>query len=266
MSAACSIALGARGAPLIAVATLLGCNSAMNIRTADLPRKGTFSGEAVYVAHYGQATVEAGGEEEPRPHLFENTDQGVYGEGLTSFWSVEGHYGLADRVELGAFFGAGKLGGELRIGALDEDDKDFMSLAASYGFGWNILGNGPMARVGVDLSRRIGGVFVPFANVYLSRSVVEESFSTTRSLCAAPPAAGPLCFDTFSERYVETRLSFGAGVAFAITSGRDAFFILGVEPYLPLSHESSSCKDCPHLRQEWGLYPMLGFYAGQFGK
>lgn len=74
------------------------------------------------------------------------------------------------RAELGVFYGFTRLGGELRLAALDEDRGSPLSLAPSAGVAWMPWeGGGWWGRVGFDVSRRLGDArVVPLAGLYLS--------------------------------------------------------------------------------------------------
>lgn len=62
-------------------------------------------------------------------------------------------HAFIDNMEVGAILGIRTLGGSLRLGLVDEDLGEHLSIAASLAGGWQPLEKHPWGHVGVDVSK-----------------------------------------------------------------------------------------------------------------
>lgn len=177
--------------------------------------------------------------------------------------SLELHVG-AGRCELGTVFEDIAALAELRCALVQQDWGDPVSIAFSGAAGASAsagIGFAPSARLGIDVSKRVGSV-EPLAGVYLSTSRQAHYIQTG---VVDDPVVGPVGVVLGRQ---EIRLSIPLGVAFVLPDKAHRpldptvrSFIVGVEPWFVLA-SSSHVEVDPVPRTftptSWGLSFTLG--------
>lgn len=249
-----------------AVFALIGasCTPAFVVRTAEIAKKEQFAAQFTFVPiHLGWGdAIAAQGPKIQRPaRVFtggadfnpENEEAAVFG-GIFGLYEFDLRYGLSNRVEVGGFIGAGRVGAEIRATPLSERVGHPFSIAMSYGLAYESLGDGPFVRSGIDVSKRFGG-FAPFLNAYVSRAFTSHGAHIGDTPCPPEGYPGTVCGVAVSELQDEVRFSFGAGAAIRVGKSQAIF---GVEPYLPVAIAPLECPSCGLVRPLWGMYFMGG--------
>jgi hypothetical protein len=152
------------------------------------------------------------------------------------FFELELRYGLSTWAELGGSLGFQRMGTEIRVGVLDEDRGNGVSLAIAYGAYYSAIGRGPLWRAGVDVSKRFGRV-APMFNFYVSRG--GSYHSSTVDLpdeleCPREEAGAVPCGVVIGARWYETRLTAALGLAYA--RDKRFAFVLGIVPHAIVEH------------------------------
>ncbi|MFO0617960.1 MAG: hypothetical protein U0414_35545 [Polyangiaceae bacterium] len=249
--------------------SMAACSPAFVLRSAELAPEDEFSAQVMFVpVHlgWGDAVVPGTPKRVPPARVFtggadfnqQNEGDAVFG-GVTGLYEFDLRYGLSKRVEIGAFLGLGRVGGEIRAAPLSERVDHPFSIATSYGIAYEALGDGPFIRAGVDISKR-WGKFAPFVNAYVSRGFTSRSAHVGDEPCPPEGYPGTVCGIAVDEPQDEFRVSLGAGASIAIEKARVVF---GAEPYIPVSIAKLSCDGCGLVRPLWGLYLMAGMQFPQ---
>lgn len=241
-----------------------GCAPAFVLRTAETAEKGEFAGQFMFVpVHlgWGDAVVPNAPRGTPTARVFTGgadlhpagEANAIYG-GVTGLYEFDLRYGLSDRVEMGAFLGMQRVGGEIRAAPLSERADHPFSIATSFGVAYEALGDGPFMRAGVDVSKRWGR-FAPFVNAYVSRAFTSHGAHVGDDPCPPEGYPGTVCGVGVNELQDELRVSFGVGASVRAEKVQAVF---GVEPYLPIAIAPLQCDACGLVRPLWGMYVMGG--------
>lgn len=251
---------------LVAVAALTGasCTPAFVLRSAELAKKEEFAAQFMFVPiHLGWGdAIAPGGPKIQRPareftggaDLNPVKEEAAVFGGIFGLYEFDLRYGLSDRVEMGGFIGAGRVGGEIRTTPLSERAGHPFSIAMSYGLAYESLGDGPFVRSGIDVSKRFGR-FAPFVNAYVSRAFTSHGAHIGDTPCPPEGYPGTVCGVGVYELQDEVRFSFGLGGAVRVGKVQAIF---GVEPYLPVAIAPLACPSCGLVRPLWGMYIMGG--------
>ena len=248
----------------LALSTLPSCTPAFVLRSAEIAEKEEFAAQFMFVPiHLGWGdAIAAGGPKIQRPareftggaDLNPETEELAVLGGVLGLYEFDLRYGLSDRVEIGGFIGAERVGAEIRATPLSERVGHPFSIAMSYGLAYEALGDGPFVRSGIDISKRFGR-FAPFVNAYVSRSFTSHGAHVGDTPCPPEGYPGTVCGVGVNELQDEVRFSFGLGGAVRVDKTQAVF---GVEPYIPIAIAPLACPACGLVRPLWGMYVMGG--------
>lgn len=159
-------------------------------------------------------------------------------------------HAFIDNMEVGAILGIRTLGGSLRLGLVDEDLGEHLSIAASLAGGWQPLEKHPWGHVGVDVSKHTLDSLTFFSSAYLSYAREAHAFGAlTREKCNGfgQPGCGemgPSLHHSFKRKELRLYGSLGLSILNDGPDGGHQRFSIALQPYKALHLENIELDNC----------------------
>ena len=261
---------------IVALFGLTGCfHSGVQPRTADLLRAGKGGGAINYTPYgYASGTFTHEGGVTTEGNSAQRGMMTPFGWVLMAFPNMVmgGRMGVASWLELSGHIGFQEIGAGIRVGILDEDRGDSLSLAAATSVAWrpHTSEDRPWASAGVDLSHRSSGI-TPFGNLYLSYG--PETHAMLLDDVDDAETCDIIDCGIYGFRHLlidnqELRLQLAGGIALPIEEG---YFKLSMAFYsvLDAQTEDMLCVSCGELdpigfEETWGMNFVLGVEFGKY--